>query len=731
VDVQSTAGLVIGDSYVILDDDGSTEVVTVAEILSPVRFRCADVLISSRDDTGTLSRTSWDIRPGYALAQDGGILFSRPLHLGGDDVDKALVIRREDSAAEARVYFQDANHPTWTEAPWTWRRPSSIGLPDLGLIDVEYRLPARGALRVMIVIEGAAEPLMIKHILGLARETLLGGLHHAPETPVNSAPSDAAVDVIETPTLTLEAYISAVGSPLAGVRFRISTDAADLTAPLYDSGEQPAGLSHRMPPDVLLVDASYHWQGQVKDDEGTWSEWSAPTEFRTAATFEYIVTPQITSPTNGAVDTPEQPTLFSSAFAVHDGTDTHEASRWQIRSAAGSYTTPDWDSGEDAVNLEEIQVPAGILADGTQTYYARVQHKGTALGWSEWSAEISFTTKDLFANIVGIALVTSGGGGGTWARVDEDGNNKTTDASFFNGHPVYGGITDAVIDSQDMVKIPKFYYRVAAAPTGSDRAGKKCWWISDQPADGFVLHPAFMDGGVEIPYFYVGKYQGSNDSGTKLGSVSGVAPLVSIDFPTMQSRASARNAGGVSGFGLWSIYQLSAIQMLALIETGGADMQSLIGRGRVDTSSAANVDATDVAQATWRGIVGLWGNVWQMVDGLKTNTSNQLQVWDRQGNKTWVPTGVTVSSSGWVVSVLETAGATFDFRDLFVASAVDGTEGNSTFADYFWSTGAGSEYVAYHGGDWDNGSHAGLFILHLHDVASRSSTSIGGRLAKV
>ncbi|MDA0625151.1 hypothetical protein PCS77_19055, partial [Acinetobacter baumannii] len=86
------------------------------------------------------------------------------------------------------------------------------------------------------------------------------------------------------------------------------------------------------------------------------------------------------------------------------------------------------------------------------------------------------------------------------------------------------------------------------------------------------------------------------------------------------------------------------IQMLASIEMGGLDMQSLIGQGRASQSSAANVDAADVAQATWRGIVGLWGNVWQMIDGLKRNGGNW---WRWQYN---VPGNATTSdfATGYV-----------------------------------------------------------------------------------
>jgi len=57
-----------------------------------------------------------------------------------------------------------------------------------------------------------------------------------------------------------------------------------------------------------------------------------------------------------------------------------------------------------------------------------------------------------------------------------------------------------------------------------------------------------MDGGVELDQFYYGAYEATNDGGTKAGSATGVAPLVSIDFPTMQTRCTARNTGGVDGF---------------------------------------------------------------------------------------------------------------------------------------------------------------------------------------
>ncbi|MFA7505729.1 MAG: hypothetical protein WCZ28_13605 [Burkholderiaceae bacterium] len=726
VDVVDTATLVAGEEYVIFDGENS-ETLVIAEILTGQRFRASGILAHTFGEGAVIARTNWLVDHGRAIAGDGGVYFSQPLNLGIAPGPRAVVLRRADTDLEITVAFKDATHTEWTDVPWSWRREVA---PDV--IDVEYYVPASGEFRLKITsAHGESETdLTIHNFVGVTEPTNLGGVHNGPFQPVNAAPEDAATGLPETPTLAIAGYSSPGNSPQQAIEFQLIEAAGSFAAPLEESGSLPAGNAWSVPPAVLTEGGSYRWRARVQDAEGEWSPWSVDTGFTAAASFEYVRAPQNTSPANGATDIAAQPTLYTSEFEVHGGgEEDHVATQWQIRRATGSYSNPVWDSGEDAVNLVEVVVPTEVLQDGETAYFWRARHKGADSGFSEWSAETRFTTKELFAVIIGISLVNSGGGAGVWARVDEDGNNRAVDASYFNNHPVFAGVTDVTIDGQAMVLVPAFYFRVADAPPGSDRAGRRCWWISDQPLPGFERHPAFFDAGQPIPHFYVGKYQGTADGGTKLGSAAGVNPLVSLDFPTMKARAAARNTGGVEGFSLWSIYQLSAIQMLALIEMGGADSQALIGQGRVNESSAANTNAADVAQATWRGIVGLWGNVWQMVDGLRQNSGGTLEVWDRLGQRNFVSTGITPPSSGWMVSVNHASGGGWDLRDMFVAQTVDGTQGNGTFADYFYrNTG---ERVAYHGGYWSYGSLAGLFNLNLSDAPSDSHTHIGARLAKV
>ena len=383
-------------------------------------------------------------------------------------------------------------------------------------------------------------------------------------------------------------------------------------------------------------------------------------------------------------------------------------------------------------------LPATLTPD---TLYLVRAGAGFDLYASDATGSIAYGLNDLNAvsEIVGLVQVETGGAGSPLKYLRVDGNFTPiarSDNVWFNWHPTYAGIMTHIIDNQYMVHIPKFYFKAGTVPSGT-YAGKPYWMISPTPASGFSVHPAFLGAnGTELGQIWVGKYQASYDGSSKAQSIPGVMPMVDIDFPTARARAYARNTGGVSGFRLWSIYDLSAIQMLATIEMGGLDMQSLIGQGRVNASSAANVDATDVAQATWRGIVGLWGNVWQMTDGIKRNGGT----WHRwQYN---VPGSTTTNdfSTGYVdtgQSALTTSGWPVTFNTSLLASGIivpaslTGTYNDGSTGDRFWSNANTDDRAWDHGGRWDFGSTAGLFSVTVWDEPAISASYIGTRLAKV
>lgn len=726
LDVESTEGIKVGEDYILFDGE-ETALVRVTAVHSGQRLRLADNLSRAWGAGAVLTGSTLASRAeGGVDAPVGAQWVSRAVNLGDDRTARAVVIRRTLNAGEVRLYFRDAYATTWTERPWSVRRSGggTTGVP-AGMADYEYVVPMRGDGFLRIEVEG--EEMTIRHIVALGAGTELGGYVNPsmrPDAPGIANPAHEAIDVTERPTLTASGYNSPAGNGFATTQFQVSASSG-FSSILHDSGEVSA-LTYAMPAGVLAEGTAYYVRARVRDVAGLQSDWSLVSSFTTKSSFAYVQTPIITTPTNGQLDVPEQPTLQSSAFAVHGDPDTHAASQWQVRLSAGTWATPLHDSGESASAKTSYSLPAGVLSAGQTQYVMRVRHKGATHGWSEWSSDVSFTTKQQFAQILGIVQTSTGGGAGAWQRVDEHFNAMTTNAATFNNHPTYAGVVPQTIDGQSMIRIPRFYVKKGSVPSGT-HAGKRYWMISDQPAAGFSLHPAFMLSGNPIEQFWVGKYQAVAD-GSKMGSTAGKTPLVSIDFPTMQARATARNVAGVSGFQLWDIYQLSAIQMLALIEMGGSDSQTLIGQGHVSGGSAENVDSTTVAQATWRGIVGLWGNVWQMVDGLQTDGSSRYRVWDKNGSRSYLTTTKTAPSSGWAVTMSVESGVDYDLSDIFAPSTTNSTQSNGSYGDYFYQN---PNCVAYTGGNWGSGANAGLFTLRVYYAASDAYSYLGGRLAKV
>jgi len=540
------------------------------------------------------------------------------------------------------------------------------------------------------------------------------------ETPSITYPTSGATSIPLAVTVTGSTYRSLYGYNQSDAQIQVS-DVSDFATTVIDTVTGTAVSSF----DITGLDTNtlFYCRIRYQDSDDRWSEWSTMISFTTANI--YIDTPVNTSPASLETAIGETPELTSDAFECINGSDTHLSSDWEIYSEVG-LTTLIWSSYDDTTNKTTADVPAGELSASSTDYWWRCRHTGTTYGDSTWSTATKFTTKNSFVLIYGIAMVSSGGGAGTWARVDENGDNITLTTTDFNNHPVWGNIETVTIDSQKMVKIPKFYYKVGTL-SGGDRTGKKAWLISPSPKSGFSLHPAFMDGGTEIDQFYYGAYEASDDGGTKAKSISGVLPLVSIDFSTMQTRCTARNTGGVDGFHMLNIHELSAVQVLCLIESGSHDVQSVIGAGNTASSAAVNTGSSD---ATWRGIYEMWGNVRCAIDGAQFDTSNQIKIFDQNGNGTYVSTGVTLSAaSGWITAMHDDTGTGFDLNTAFLGKTTDETESNGSFGDYQYAPNT-SENVCYHGGYWSLGFFAGLFSLLLGGVAAHVNTNHGFRLAK-
>ncbi|MFW5489136.1 MAG: hypothetical protein ACNI3A_12105 [Desulfovibrio sp.] len=334
------------------------------------------------------------------------------------------------------------------------------------------------------------------------------------------------------------------------------------------------------------------------------------------------------------------------------------------------------------------------------------------------------------STIIGVALLAEGGNGGTWAHIDETGETFVPSDDFFNAHPVWSAIEDVTIDGQSMVKIPAFYVKRAIISGGSNN-GKEGWWISDTPAPGFHIHPAFRDNGSDIGQVYVGKYQASLEN-DKLASVPGVLPTVNRSLTQFQAHAAARNTGGQNGFMLWSFYQLAAIQWLYLVENATMNCQTCTGNGRVTANTAANVDAADVAQASYRGVVGLWGNIWQWVDGVRTKDKS-IDLWDIDGHKTWTRTGLMKTKRTQTImplTIMGQSGPGFNLGDVFIGDGNARRTKLATIPDYQTMEEYNERYFCM-GGTWGTGETGGLWYFKGTLVPFSNHRALGARLAKI
>jgi hypothetical protein len=121
-------------------------------------------------------------------------------------------------------------------------------------------------------------------------------------TPTNVSPADEATDIGETPTLEGSPYYSLYGKAQKSSQWQIDTTPSFSSSPLvYDSGEVlGVGVTHAVPAGNLTASTTFYWRTRYRDIDDTWSDWSTPTEFETAAEFiNFIATPTAT-PSIGA-----------------------------------------------------------------------------------------------------------------------------------------------------------------------------------------------------------------------------------------------------------------------------------------------------------------------------------------------------------------------------------------------------------------------------------------------
>lgn len=306
-------------------------------------------------------------------------------------------------------------------------------------------------------------------------------------------------------------------------------------------------------------------------------------------------------------------------------------------------------------------------------------------------------------------------------------------SDFDNVYP-WSDIERVTLETGDvMIKIPKFaYWRFR------DSDNYEHLRFASGAGGDFAWHPAFLHNGATTPqdYIYVGAYKTSSNN----KSVSGASPTVSQTRAAMRTNAAAKG----TGWGIIDLSAISAILMLIMVEFATNDVQSVIGAGytngsaKINTGSCNNVPnltgrpagTSNLVDVVWRGIEGLWGNVWEWFDGLNWNggtywaCNNQADYADDTSTG-YTSLSYTGGATNWSTSYIKEMGYDADAA-AYMLPTIGGGSNSSYYCDAV-SSSTGWR-VALHGGSNDNGTSAGLFALLMSLAASGASAGTGSRL---
>lgn len=353
---------------------------------------------------------------------------------------------------------------------------------------------------------------------------------------------------------------------------------------------------------------------------------------------------------------------------------------------------------------------------------------------------------------------------------------------------------------QVMVYQPKFYYLVCPVEYDPIDTGlgyhlrKANYYVSEKPRAGFRLHPAFYDAsGNEIDYFLTSAHEGSiydasasayllndeqvmNTGEDKFSSIAGARPASgssqNLTRPNIEAMAQNRGTNWHGDL----IKQVSAEQMLMIIEMGMMNLQTAVAQGVVSlpwttgsdttssyaaaTGSTASLgNGTGRAEKTttyeggvakeytvdgktsvcWRGKENFWGNIWKFVYGINIWGNGKMgggqpyicsdfSFSESKNSGNYEPAGFTVTNANGYISAM---GYSTACDWLFIASEC---LGNSSLpvGDYTYITVNLNGYrIAPLGGGWDSGGRAGGFYWYLYHGVGYRYRNVGGRLVYI
>lgn len=281
----------------------------------------------------------------------------------------------------------------------------------------------------------------------------------------------------------------------------------------------------------------------------------------------------------------------------------------------------------------------------------------------------------------------------------------------------------APLDVDIMVKIPKTYWSFKNTDNGYEVR------ISNIKVDSTYDCYAHKVNGIEKDYIYVGAYLGSVENG-KLRSTNNVSPSANAKISQFRQYAQANG----EGYQQLNYNTLMLLQILYLILYKNLNCQSALGMGYTETTSKTTTGGTNrkdlcygsvdgSIQMCFLGIEDLWGNMYEFVDGILTDSSLNILV--NKNNRNFNDTGEgyknigsTSLTGGNISEVIHTNDGGF-FPTKFIGSST------TYYCDYGYNHG---DHIYISGGHFGYRFNAGIFCLNGAYSKNESAEHIGSRL---
>ncbi len=273
--------------------------------------------------------------------------------------------------------------------------------------------------------------------------------------------------------------------------------------------------------------------------------------------------------------------------------------------------------------------------------------------------------------------------------------------------------------------IPEFYYKR----------------VQENGYEYIAITKDYQEGYSKSEAFSVGRYTMSGDT-TRVHSRSGYTPFVSHNIT--EFREYARNLG--EEFGQLD-YHYFILQLLYLVEYADYNSQAKLGAGYTNASHtgpiasggcdilgmhSGSVDGTDNSSVIYRGIEDIFGNIFQIIDGINVKNYQTYVCYDKaqyasdKYDGCYQPIGYV--NSGENKKYISKLG--YDSNNQLVALPIEANGSSSTYITDCYNSSSGY-YITLVGGTWVDEDRAGMWNWVVTANLFNHGDFFGARLLKI